>query len=218
MQNYDSYFDREYAQCLFEQHRFAPSAEEAFQEPSVLCAAFLLWINALSGVPGIRFDQIARLLLWWKELIGENGGSLSRKADAEALIRQVNEAWRTVLLTPRAQGNPALCMLILKRINDQYATLTLHSLAEQLDLNSTYLSRVISRDFKCSFPALIQCRRILRALDLLPAPRQTLSMEQIAGALGYSSLHYFYWVFKSYTRLTPAQAREVIALFFPAVD
>ena len=64
------------------------------------------------------------------------------------------------------------------------------------------------------FPSLflLHCRRILAAVEALRMPRRELSLDDIACQLGYSSLHYFYCVFKNYTGLTPAKARELIRL------
>ena len=103
-------------------------------------------------------------------------------------------------------------LAVLKHIDNEYPGLTLRTLAQQLDLNGSYLSRVISRDLRCTFLDLLHCRRILAAVEALRMPRRELSLDDIACQLGYSSLHYFYCVFKNYTGLTPAKARELIRL------
>lgn len=194
-------FSNEYALYLCELHPFSPllESEDAF----ITQVSFLLWLNQVLTLPGSQLDMVARLLIWNKNFI--RSGSI-------AVPEQVNQVWKEILTTSHKQKNPALCTFVLKQINVDYSSLTLHELACRLGLNSSYLSRVISQDMQCSFLDLLHCRRILSAVEAFCTPRQERSLDDIAYQLGYSSLHYFYCVFKSYTGLTPAKARETVLL------
>ena len=204
----DYYFDIDFAQSLYEQHLFAFAPGNDCADGSAFRVAFLLWLTELSQLPSVQHDQITRLLLWSKECL-----HFECPLHPQHLVESLNSAWREIFLQPRKQNNPALCLLVLKSINAQYSYLTLQKLSKQLELNPSYLSRVISSDLKCSFPNLLQCRRLLTAVDSLRSSRYENSIEDIASELGYSSPHYFYCVFKSFTGLTPVKARNVMMLF-----
>lgn len=201
------FFDREFALNLYNEHQFSPDLDILRGDAAIFYTAFLLWVKRLSTLPTVRLDQVARLLVWGKDNI-----CYSNSQDFSNMIVKANLAWKEIILYPCKQSNPALCLLILKNINSDHTTLSLQKLASQLCLNPSYLSRVISRDLKCSFPELLQCRKILLSVDLLRIPRRKLSIENISNELGYSSAHYFYCVFKSYTGVTPAIIREILLL------
>ena len=188
-------------------HPFSPPPDAAYADGSIFRVAFLLWVKNLSSLPTIRLDQVTRLLVW-----GKNNICFSNNRNLSDMITDINVAWREIILCPCKQYNPALCLLSLKRVNSAYATMSLQKLASQRCLNASYLSRVISRDLKCSFPELLQCRRILLSVNFLRISRRDRSIESIANDLGYSSAHYFYCVFKSYTGITPVTVRETILL------
>ena len=196
-----SYPDKEYLLSVYEQTIFRPSLE--CSDDAFLSGCFLLWLSEVAARPEIKLDMLASLLAENRSLL-QTGDTL--------VVNRLNLAWKDILTSPHEQRNPGLCLLVLKHIDNEYPGLTLRTLAQQLDLNGSYLSRVISRDLRCTFLDLLHCRRILAAVEALWMPRRELSLDDIACQLGYSSLHYFYCVFKNYTGLTPAKARELIRL------
>ncbi len=194
-----SYPDREYLINVYEQTIIHPPPE--CSDDAFLRAFFLLWLNEMAARPEIKLDMLANLLVENRSLL-QNGAALD--------VDRLNLAWKDILTTPREQRNPGLCLLVLNHINSEYPDLTLRTLAQRLDLNGSYLSRVISQDLRCTFLDLLHCRRILAAIEALRMPRRELSLDDIVCQLGYSSLHYFYCVFKNYIGLTPAKARELM--------
>lgn len=196
-----SYPDMEYLLSVYEQTIFRPPPE--CSDNAFLSVCFLLWLSKVATRPEIKLDMLANLLV-------ENRSLLQTEDTLD--VDRLNLAWKDILTSPHEQRNPGLCLLVLKHINNEYPDLTLRTLAQQLDLNGSYLSRVISQDLQCTFLDLLHCRRTLAAIEALQVPRRELSLDDIACQLGYSSLHYFYCVFKNYTGLTPAKARELIRL------
>ncbi len=195
------YPSKDYLLHVYEQNLFRPSPECPDDASSL--AAFLVWFSRLSELPEVKLDMLANLLVQNRSLVQDGQ---ERSAD------RINLIWKDILTAPQELRNPGLCLLVLKHIDREYPSLTLHTLAQRLELNSSYLSRVISRDLHCTFLDLLHCRRLLAAIEALQTPKRELSLDDIACRLGYSSLHYFYCVFKNYTGLTPAKARELMRL------
>lgn len=204
---YSEYFlDREYALSVCTQHPFCPSLPPEQANRSVFRTAYLLWLHDLNDLSTIHLNHITQLLLWSTEHLPASADSvLEARAAVECACRSV------ILQTPPPR-NPALYMRSAHYLDAQYATLSLQELAHLLDVNSSYLSRVISRDFRCSFLQLLHCRRTLEAIDLLHTPRQLLPLDELADRLGYSSIHHFCSVFQHYTGLTPPQLRKGIRI------
>ncbi|WP_319591110.1 AraC family transcriptional regulator [uncultured Draconibacterium sp.] len=93
--------------------------------------------------------------------------------------------------------------------NDEIYTnpdLSLQSLATKLNSNTSYLSSIINKNYKCNFKTLINSLRIDKAKKMLVSEKyKNLSMEGIIEAVGFSSRSGFYQAFKSNTGLTPTQ-------------
>lgn len=92
--------------------------------------------------------------------------------------------------------------------NDKLYTnnnLTIELLADKLNTNRTYLSRVINQTFNCNFSSLINKYRINEARKLLSDPKfESYSIEGIAFEVGYNSKSVFNNAFKKQTGLTPS--------------
>ncbi len=87
------------------------------------------------------------------------------------------------------------------------STLTLQELAENVNVNPSYLSREFSRYFEnASFTEYLQQQRIDKALTLLRSSAYSLS--EIAYLTGFSDQSHFTRVFKKYMDLTPNQFRK----------
>lgn len=83
-------------------------------------------------------------------------------------------------------------------------SITLHSLAQALATNSSYLSRVINEKYATNFSSYINTYRIKEACSLLQegqAAHHTL--EAIGQQVGFSSRASFYSAFRKITGLTP---------------
>ncbi len=89
------------------------------------------------------------------------------------------------------------------------AGLTLGDVAERLDSNKTYVSKMVNRNYKMGFPELLNILRIDYAQRYIRAHADA-SQEEIAKACGFLSASSFNSTFKRITGFTPKvwQARK----------
>lgn len=96
---------------------------------------------------------------------------------------------------------------VLGSMKQNYAAaLTLESISEEFHLSPNYLATQFKKFYGCTVNQQITDIRIERAKQLLKD--STLSMHQIAQAVGYQNGEYFFRVFKKVTHLTPGEWRE----------
>ncbi|BDX37629.1 hypothetical protein CYCD_09840 [Tenuifilaceae bacterium CYCD] len=87
--------------------------------------------------------------------------------------------------------------------------LTLQKLAEQLDTNTTYLSRYINDEYKINFSQLLNQFRVEKACMLMKDNNlDNLKIEALAQDAGFKSKSTFNVAFKKQKGLTPTQWRE----------
>jgi two-component system, response regulator YesN len=93
-------------------------------------------------------------------------------------------------------------------IRQQYtsSTLTLESIAQQLQVSPAYLSRIIKQGLGTTFVSLVTEMRIKKAIKLLHS--SNLQVCQIAEEVGYESQHYFSTAFKKIVGVSPNQYRK----------
>ncbi|AZK46725.1 response regulator [Paenibacillus lentus] len=85
-------------------------------------------------------------------------------------------------------------------------TLTLESMAQQLQTSPVYLSRMIKQELDASFNGYLTQIRIRRASQLLNGT--DLTIAEIARQVGYETQHYFSTAFKRTTGTSPLQYRK----------
>lgn len=96
---------------------------------------------------------------------------------------------------------------VLSSMKQNYAAaLTLESISEEFHISPNYLATQFKKFYGCTVNQQITDIRIERAKQLLN--ESTLSMHQIAQAIGYQNGEYFFRVFKKVTHLTPGEWRE----------
>lgn len=79
-------------------------------------------------------------------------------------------------------------------------------IAEHLSVNASYLSDVFKTETKIGLSEYITQVRINKAKRLLT--ENTISIQEIAKAVGCNSLQYFYQLFKKETGITPAEYQK----------
>lgn len=98
-------------------------------------------------------------------------------------------------------------MLIQKLFKD--TTLTLEGLADILNTNRTYLSRIINDNFQCNFNKFVNTYRIKEARKMLSDEEyENLTFEAIAREVGFNSRSVFNKAFKEFTGITPSYFKE----------
>ena len=89
-------------------------------------------------------------------------------------------------------------------------TLSKDKVAELLDTNRTYLSRIINEQAQTSFTHYINRFRIEEAIRLLSDPSNDTPLKALASDLGFNSISTFYNLFQSSVGMTPAQYRSKV--------
>lgn len=94
-----------------------------------------------------------------------------------------------------------------KRLTD--SSLSLNDVASELDLNKSYLSRVINSELEISFSNYVNRLRIEEAKSCMSVPKfNHYSLISIGLEVGFNSKSAFNSAFKKFTGLTPSEYRE----------
>ena len=88
---------------------------------------------------------------------------------------------------------------------DPAADLRLKTIADQLKVNSSYLSRLFHQEYGCTLTHFINSQRISHGMSLLQLTDR--SVQDIAASCGIQDVNYFIKLFKKQTGLTPMQFR-----------
>ena len=89
---------------------------------------------------------------------------------------------------------------------DLTADLRLKTIAERLNVNASYLSRIFHQEYGCTLTEFINKQRIDHSIRLLQTTNRT--VVDIASECGIQDVNYFIKLFKKQTGLTPVQFRE----------
>ena len=89
---------------------------------------------------------------------------------------------------------------------DLTADLRLKTIAEKLNVNSSYLSDLFHREYGCTLTEFINKQRIEQGIRLLQ--KTTRPVQEIAAECGIQDVNYFIKLFKKQTGLTPSRYRE----------
>ncbi|MBY0754711.1 response regulator transcription factor [Clostridium sardiniense] len=97
---------------------------------------------------------------------------------------------------------------IINNINDRYyEELSLKTLAQQYNINSSYLGRIFSKEVGMSFSEYLNKTKNIKAKDLIL--ETNMKINDIAKAIGYTDTSYFYRKFKKYYGVCPSTLREM---------
>lgn len=96
----------------------------------------------------------------------------------------------------------------LKKIEEQFDTITLSDLAKQMGFNKNYLGNLLKKETGETFSKLLLKQRLLNAYNLVV--NTNYSMEDITHKLGLSSVSYFFKIFKEHFNESPGEVREKI--------
>lgn len=101
--------------------------------------------------------------------------------------------------------------LILKFIEDHYMEeLTNEAIAKQFHFHPAYVNKLVSKSTGLSLHQYLMNIRMNQAAEMLQST--FMSIQEIADAVGYSSIHYFSRVFKKKMGVTPTMARQQLEL------
>ena len=89
---------------------------------------------------------------------------------------------------------------------DLTADLRLKTIAERLNVNSSYLSRLFHQEYGCTLTQFINNQRVEHGMSLLQLTDR--SVQDISSECGVQDVNYFVKLFKKQTGMTPLQYRE----------
>ncbi|MCM1121626.1 MAG: response regulator [Eubacterium sp.] len=103
--------------------------------------------------------------------------------------------------------NLSMMQKILQEVKQNYAeNITLTEMSKKYGISVSHLSGLLKEELQMSFSEYIATKRIQKAKELLTD--EQLSVETIAGQVGYSDYFYFIKVFKKYTGISPSKYRK----------
>lgn len=113
------------------------------------------------------------------------------------LVDKINE---------KTQCKPVV-LLTMKYINKNYHVndLNLQSVADQFNVSSSYLSKLMKQEIGISFSDYITNIRIKKAICFMEDPK--MKIYEVAEAVGYSNQHYFCKAFKKVIGVSPTEYR-----------
>jgi len=103
-------------------------------------------------------------------------------------------------------SNPEILKAI-EYINDNLAEDTsCKAVSKHVNMNSSYFSRLFSKELGMNFSDFVLEKRITRASELLSNTKH--SVDEIASMVGIESVSYFYRIYKKMTGKTPGDVRK----------
>lgn len=134
-------------------------------------------------------------------------GNEIMNAFSQVLFLQLSRVYHSQLAKIyKKDGQSNLMIKILQRIESDYRTLNLKTLADELGYNPNYLSNLIKQQTGKSFKQLITNQRLHEAHDLILSTR--FSIEEIATSVGFSNKTHFYKKYREYFGDTPIAVRK----------
>ncbi len=89
---------------------------------------------------------------------------------------------------------------------ESFADISVKTVAQELGVTSSYLSRLFKEEFQCTLKAYLTKARVEKAAKLLA--NTDVSIKDVSDRMKYNSAAYFSRQFKEVMNLTPAQYRK----------
>ncbi|AWI05349.1 response regulator transcription factor [Clostridium drakei] len=123
-------------------------------------------------------------------------------------INEVKDIYNKLVdkISEKTQCKPVV-LLTMKYINKNYHVndLNLQSVADQFNVSSSYLSKLIKQEIGISFSDYITNIRIKKAICFMEDPK--MKIYEVAESVGYSNQHYFCKAFKKVIGVSPTEYR-----------
>jgi len=103
-------------------------------------------------------------------------------------------------------SNPDVLKAIAYIENNLDTDISGKGVAKHINMNSSYFSRLFSKELGISFSDFVLQKRITRATELLSNTKH--SIDEIADMVGIESISYFYRIYKRITGRTPGGVRK----------
>jgi two-component system response regulator YesN len=132
--------------------------------------------------------------------------SLVSKDQIVQWAKRVNSNIAAYMASERQHSSHRLVKLIVEAVDrDLGSDLTLHTLAERMYVNPSYLSRLFKRETGDAFSSYVLERRMEKAKELLLADAK---VYDASSAVGYQDISYFAKVFRKYWGVAPSELKK----------
>ncbi|MPQ44836.1 response regulator transcription factor [Clostridium tarantellae] len=122
------------------------------------------------------------------------------------LISEINEVIE--LMNPTTIKYSPVVQQIISYVNENYyEEVSLKTLAQKYNINTSYLGQVFTKEVGCSFSEYLNKTKNMKAKDLIL--NTNLKINDIARQVGYLDTSYFYRKFKKYYGVCPSTLRTI---------
>ena len=154
----------------------------------------------------------------WKELKWSVEDSIERclkrrvtlyVEDVKGRVEDIPAAYEELIRKKQAES---LCLPLVKKVkayierNYANSELSLQSIADELQISLSYLSKLFKQEVGMSFIDYLIKVRITKAIKLMNDPQ--MKIYEVADEVGYSSQHYFCAAFKKLLGVSPSEYRQ----------
>lgn len=193
----------------YTQEQYGPSENYFIQFSGRLAERFHQMFRARCDQPYLKINWLQSIIETYEELVRIYRQPASEMGDLYAFSLLVRILTQLTLDADQALvpivSNPYV-EAALAQIEKRYAEpLTLKDIAQELHINSSYLSRLFSRYVGSSFSTCLIHVRINHAKELLNFTN--LSVEEISARCGFCNASHFVRLFRQREGLTPSQFR-----------
>lgn len=193
----------------YTQEQYGPCENYFIQFSGCLAERFHQMFRAKCNQPYLKISWLQSVIDAYEELVRIYRQPASEMGDLYAFSLLVRILTQLTLDADRTLvpfvSNPYV-ESALTQIEKRYAEpLTLKDIAEELHINSSYLSRLFSRYVGSSFSTCLIHARINHAKELLTFTN--LSVEEISARCGFCNASHFIRIFRQHEDLTPYQFR-----------
>lgn len=198
---------------IIKQSTFKETFLDSFTENSGLCSFFtrILYSNNPDSYVFFQTDGLQRLhhileLLILDFLDGQGNTYLVMENLLKAAFGILFRNQARMSISDYRYKTSTEILDILFYIQNNYRTATLDSLAKEFNYTPNYMSTFIKKHTGSSFLVILRDIRMKQACHLLRTSSMTI--HEIAGMIGYSSVEFFMRTFKKQYGMTPTEYRR----------
>ncbi len=134
--------------------------------------------------------------------------NLTSVADGKRLHYNMIHTYCSLVRRHSSKEYSPIIQKLTTRIDaDLTADLSLHTQADELGVNASYLSSLFKKEIKTTYTDYVNKKRMEYAAQLLVSTNE--QIQHIAQQCGILDLNYFSKVFKKYAGITPIKYREM---------
>lgn len=146
-----------------------------------------------------RKDSLSNIII---ELCNESSRENIKKFIENEIIELLK-----VMSLDSTQYTPIIQQVIKYTEDRYYEELSLKTLSQKYNINSSYLGQIFSKEVGCSFSEYLNKIKNIKAKELIL--NTNMKINDIARQVGYIDTSYFYRKFKKHYGVSPAALREI---------